>query len=454
MKIRAQRIPPESETVEWKKSLNEWKEIIETCAAFAATKGGRIFVGVAPDGRITGVQLGKGTLEDLANKIAQNTHPRLKPSLKTTPKSGKTLLILTVQPHSSKPVYALNQAFRRVGPTNQKLSPSEAADWHFQHRGRSWDETFLPEVHIKDLGAKKVREFLSRAQAERRWNVSPSTPMHQVLRQLGLLNNGKVTVAGNLLFAKHPQRAMVQSQVRCARFKGNDELVFLDMKVLDGTVIEQVDEAMSFVRRNIRSGAKIEGLYRKDLWEYPLDALREAIVNAVCHRDYASTGNVQIRIFDNRLEVSNPGALHSDLTIADLHRIHESKPRNKRIAHVLFLLRFIEQFGTGTRRMISDCTKAGLPEPEFESHANSFRLIFRKAPTGEEVGQGMGLDVRQKKAIEFILQHGKISREQYEKLVGTTTPTAKRRLAELVNRKILVRCGSSRIWWYELSSKS
>ncbi|MDD2710586.1 MAG: helix-turn-helix domain-containing protein [Verrucomicrobiae bacterium] len=446
------RIPSESETVEWKKSLAEWKDIVETCASFAAAKGGRIFVGVGPDGTIHGIQLGKGTVEDIANKIAQNTHPRLTPSLQTTAKNGQTILLLDVQPHSSRPVYAFNHAFRRVGATNQKLSPGEAADWHFQHRGITWDETVLSEVHVKDLDGGRVRDFLIRAQAERRWNVNPSTPLPQVLRQLHLLNNGKVTVAANLLFGKNPQWAMVQSQLRCARFKGNVELDFIDMKVLDGTVIAQVDEAMNFIKRNIRSGAEIKDVERKDLWEYPLDALREAVVNAVCHRDYASPGNVQIRIFDDRLEVWNPGGLPAGLTVEDLHRLHESKPRNKRLAHVFFLLRLVEQFGTGTRRIIADCVKTGLPEPEFESRADSFRVVFRKTPGFGEAGRERKLGDRQKRAIEYVLQHGKITREQYEKLVGTTKPTAKRDLAVLVKKGILRSRGSSRLVWYEMSA--
>jgi ATP-dependent DNA helicase RecG len=136
---------------------------------------------------------------------------------------------------------------------------------------------------------------------------------------------------------------------------------------VEGDIIVQVEEAVAFVKRHISMAAEIADLERKERWEYPLDAVREAVVNAVCHRDYASTGNVQVRVFDHGLEVWNPGSLPPGLSVADLRESHESKPRNKLIARVFFLVRYIEQFGTGTRRMIDDCLTAGLPEPEFHS---------------------------------------------------------------------------------------
>jgi len=119
---------------------------------------------------------------------------------------------------------------------------------------------------------------------------------------------------------------MLQSVLRCARFKGDDAVHFLDMKVIEGSVMDQVEEAMAFVRRNTSMAVKFEGkLERTEEWEYPLDAVREAITNAVCHRDYADTGNVQVRIFDHSLEIWNPGTLPAGLTVDDLRRNHESQ---------------------------------------------------------------------------------------------------------------------------------
>lgn len=447
-------MPAESESVELKRSLGEWKEVVETCAAFATAKGGRIYVGVTDDGRVVGIQIGKGTLEDLANKIAQNTVPKLVPAIATDMMGGDTVITVEVPEHPTKPVYAFGKPWRRSGRTNQVLSPNEAAELYLATRGITWDETTLPEASLQDISAEKVRSFLDRARSERRLNASADMPVEQVLRQLNLVRDGKITVAALLLFGKDPARLLAQSVLRCARFKGDDTVHFLDMKVIEGTVIEQVEEAMAFVRRNTSMAVKIEGkLERTERWEYPLDAVREAITNAVCHRDYADTGNVQVRIFDHGLEVWNPGALPAGLTVEDLRRNHESKPRNKLVARAFFLIRYIEQFGTGTGRMIEECRQAGIPEPQFESRASSFLVRFEKPVSLEERLGAMKLSERQLKGVQYVEKHGQITRKEYEAATGVPAATAKRDLSALVRSGILETRGSGRAVRYELSAQ-
>jgi ATP-dependent DNA helicase RecG len=366
-------IPPEGETVELKESLGEWKEIVKTCAAFATAHGGRIFIGVADDGRTVGVQIGKGTMEDLANKIAQNTVPKLVPAITTQQEQGQAVILVEVAESPTKPVTVFDRALRRSGRTNQVLSASEIAELYLSTRGVTWDQTARADATIDDIDAEKVRKFLSRAKTERQWEIDPRTPAEQTLRQLNLMHDGQLTIAALLLFGKNPQSFLVQAKVRCARFKGDDEVEFLDLKVIEGDIIGQVAEAMAFVRRNTSMAVKIDGkLERTEHWEYPLDAIREAITNAVCHRDYASSGNVQVRIFDHSLVVSNPGGLPSDLTVEDLRKPHESRPRNKLVADAFFLIKYIEQFGTGTRRMINDCGRLVYRNPNLSRTAPRF----------------------------------------------------------------------------------
>jgi len=243
---------------------------------------------------------------------------------------------------------------------------------------------------------------------------------------------------------------MPQSVLRCARFKGDDTVHFLDMKVIEGSVIDQVEEAMAFVRRNTSMAVKMEGKpERTEQWEYPLDAVREAITNAVCHRDYADTGNVQVRIFDHGLEVWNPGTLPAGLTVGDLRRNHESKPRNKLIARVFFLIRYIEQFGTGTGRMIEECRRAGMPEPQFEPRGSSFRVIFRKAIPVERRFAEAGLNERQVKALSLIAERGQITLAEYAQLVKMPKRTLQRDLQGLAKKGLLVKHGTGKATWYE-----
>ena len=447
-------IPPEGQTVERKESLGERREIVETCAAFASAQGGRIYIGVRDDGTVVGVQIGKGTLEGLANDIAQNTVPKLVPIITTAQEATVTVIVLEVAENPTKPVSAYGRAYRRSGRTNQVLSLDEAAEMYLQGRGRTWDYTVVPEAGLNDLDLGRVKRFVEHARAARRLEVKLDTPAERVLRQLKLVRDSKPSVAGVLLFGRSPTQFLPQATVRCARFKGETEGTFLDMQVVGETVIEQVEAVMEFARRNLTMAAKIEGaLERKETWEYPLEALREAVINAVCHRDYASAASVQLRIFDDRLEVWNPGGLPPELSVRDLRVSHASIPRNKLIADAFFLIGYVEQFGTGTQRMIDLLQQAGLPEPEFESREHFFRVLFRKPVPVEKQFAHSDLNGRQVIALRALEKSKRITRKQYEELTGASAVTAKRDLTDLVNKRVLVRRGATRNLWYELSGQ-
>lgn len=445
--------PPESETMEWKRSPGEWKEIVETCAAFATTKGGHILIGIEPDGTIRGLQIGKGTLEDLANKIAQNTNPRQTPSINISTHDDKTLIEIVVSESQFKPVYVFDHPYRRCGRTNQRLSIEEAMHVYLGSRGLTWDQTPLEGATSEDIAPAAVRQFLQVARTEREWNVSLDTPARQVLRQLSLLANNRPTVAAVLLFGRNPQQFLTQAVIRCGRFKGTDAVHFLDMEAIQGTIIEQVERAMAFVKRNIRMGVEIRDIRREEVWEYPLEGLREALINAVCHRDYASTANVQIRIFDDRLEIWNPGGLPDGMTVADLWRQHESRPRNRLLAQAFFLIKYVEQFGTGIQRILDDCHAKKLPEPVFEIQGQTFRAIFKPGKVAGKPGLETGLNERQKKALEIIRQHGRIQAGEYRKIGGIGQRQAVKDLNLMVKQGLIIRKGAGRSTTYILAGK-
>jgi ATP-dependent DNA helicase RecG len=225
------------------------------------------------------------------------------------------------------------------------------------------------------------------------------------------------------------------------------------MKVIQGSIIEQVEETLAFVKRNIRMAAEIKGLHREEKWEYPLEGLREAVVNAICHRDYDSSANVQIRIFDDRLEVWNPGELPEGMTVEDLRREHESKPRNKLIANAFFLIKYIEQFGTGIQRILDDCRAQQLPEPDFQVQGHTFRTVFKPRQTAVAAEEDAGRTNRQNIALNYTRQHGRITRSQYQEISGLPLHTAKRELARMVKAGLIIRYGSGRSYWYELRDR-
>lgn len=445
----------ESETVEFKRSTGETREIVETVSAFANTHGGTVLVGVTNAGEVAGVTIGKDTLESLANTIQQQTDPKVFPSLATTEIEGRTVIVLQVQESPLKPVLVGGRGYKRVGRSNHVLAGSELTRLSLESRRLSWDAGPLPEATLADIDPEALGQFLRRARQTRQVTLDPDVPVAEALEKLELLYQGELSRAATLLFGERPQRFFLQAEVRCGRFKGNRPLEFLDMKVIEGNVVAQVPAAMAFVKRHISMAAEIvpDQLERQERWEYPLDALREAVINAVCHRDYQDSGNVQVRIFDDRLEVWSPGLLPAGVTIEDLRRTHNSHPRNHRIAHAFFLIGYIERWGTGTLRMIEQCREAGLPDPEFAEQSGAFVVTFRKSKLTRAYLEGLGLNERQIAAVEYVKAHGRITNREYVELTEVSRRTATAELGALVDEEVLAPAGEGRARHYLLRAR-
>jgi len=443
----------ESETVELKQSPGEMQEILETVGAFANATGGAIIIGVARTGGISGVTLGKNTLEALANSIQQQTDPKVFPVLSTTEINGKTVIGLQVSASPIKPVLVQGRGFKRIGRSNHMLSSSELTRLFFESWDVSWDAGPIAETTIADLQEESIRRFLRHAQRERNMIIDADAPIAEVLEKLELLYQKQLSRAAVLLFGKRPQKFLLSAEIRCARFKGTEPLHFIDMKVIEGNIIDQVPAAMDFIQRHISMSAEIvpTQLERLERWEYPLDALREAIINAACHRDYQDRGHVQIRIFDDRLEVWSPGLLPPEITLADLNQPHNSRPRNHRIARAFFLNGYIEHWGTGTLRMIQLCKEAGSPKPEFAEMSGCFVVTFRKSRIDKKYHKAAVPIERQQQIIDYIRKNGRITGQNYAQLIDISKRTANRDLATLVKKGILRQVGKGKFSYFEFA---
>ena len=196
----------ESEKIEYKTSLTEWRDIVETVSAFSNTKGGTIQIGVHDNGKITGVDVGKNTIEKLANQIKQNTDPQSYPSIVVEEKNGKNIIVITVSESESKPVFAFGRAFKRVGRSNQRMGSEEIRKYSIQTSKIYWDEQICKEPSLKDIDGEKVKRFLEKARFERRLDISPDISVKEALERLYLLRDNRLTNAAVLLFGKNPQR--------------------------------------------------------------------------------------------------------------------------------------------------------------------------------------------------------------------------------------------------------
>jgi len=191
---------------------------------------------------------------------------------------------------------------------------------------------------------------------------------------------------------------------------------------------------MDFIHKNINVRFFMTGEpAREQIWEYPLEALREALINAVCHRDYTIPSNTEVRIYDDKLIVWSPGGLPSGITLADLYKPHSSILRNRGIAKILYDIGWIEQWGSGIDKMRTACRKAGIPEPQFEED-QGFRVIFMKNIYTEEYLRNFDLNERQIRAVRYVKERGKITNREYRKMTGLSDEGARVDLNELVGK--------------------
>ena len=263
-------------------------------------------------------------------------------------------------------------------------------------------------------------------------------------RGVSLLDGGEPSHAAVLLFGHNPQRFLLSSEVKCLHFHGTEvRKPIPSYQVYKGTAFELVDQALDFVMSKIarRVGTRALGPAVPVDYELPREAVAEAIVNAVAHRDYASNASVQVMLFADRLEVWNPGELPPPLTVERLRRPHPSIPHNPLIADPLFLARYIERAGTGTLDMIARLREAGLPEPEFRQDGGTFVQALWRHWLTSDVLASLDLSERQKKAIDFVRANARIGNAEYQRLAGVTKKTASRDLDDLVEKGVFERSG-------------
>jgi ATP-dependent DNA helicase RecG len=309
---------------------------------------------------------------------------------------------------------------------------------------------------LDDIDAEAVAVFVRRARAERQFPLPADAPLTTVLVHLNLLCNHQPTHAALLLFGRQPQRFTPAAEVRCMHFHGTEiQRPVPYYQIFKGPLFEQVDRATDFALGVLNRGVGTRALSNQApvTYEIPPDVIREAIVNAIAHRDYTSAAAVQVAVFADRVEIWNPGLLPPPLTPERLLRPHSSMAHNPRIAEALFLTRYIEKYGTGTIMMIRQLREHALPEPDFAQREGVFIVTLWRDALTDKVLAGLDLNERQRKAIAYIKERGNISNAVYQKLAGGARRTALRELAELVRHGVVVLVGSGRGAHYTVAAK-
>lgn len=306
---------------------------------------------------------------------------------------------------------------------------------------------------LDDLDRKAVANFVNLARSERQFPLPVKSPLETVLTHLHLLCEGQPTNASLLLFGRDPQRFLPSAELRCMHFHGTEiQRPVPFYRIFKGNVFEQVDMAVDFVmsKLNRSVGTRAESIQAPVRYEIPAEVVREAIVNAVAHRDYTSAGAVQVSVFADRVEVWNPGTLPAPLTTESLRQPHGSIPRNHRLCEALFLARYIEKYGTGTLMMIRESLAHNLPEPDFAQRGGEFTIALWRDWLTTEVIESLRLNDRQIACLNVLKAQQRIMTMEYQHLVRCSRRTAARDLHELLNKGVIQRQGSGRSAHYVL----
>ncbi|MDX9785163.1 MAG: ATP-binding protein [Desulfobacterales bacterium] len=367
----------ESETVEFKKGFD--RETIETLSAFANTHGGRVFVGVSDTGQVSGVEVGKETLQNWVNQAKLSTANSLIPDADVLTIKAKTIVLLSISEYPIKPVACRGKYFKRINNANHQMTISEVVNEHLKSINTSWDCT-IDELHSEaDLSLDKVQAFVARISRAQKSEIheDPLT----MLRKLELLRDGRITRAAFLLFAAGETSL---STIELGRFQ--TPILIKDGARLQTDLISEVEGVMAFIKKHISKAYIITGEpQREERWEYPLEALREIVINAIVHRDYASTSDSIVKIFDDRIEIFNPGALPTGITVEKLLTgDYVSSVRNRKIADMFKEIGLVEKYGTGIQRMLREFETYGLPMPKFEEIGPGFRVTAYNKPALEQ----------------------------------------------------------------------
>jgi len=347
----------EGAMLEYKESFSP--SLARDLAAFANSSGGKILLGVRDDGKVVGVR-DSNHLRAQIQDIARNCDPPIRILVEAV---GK-VVVITVRESENKPVQCREGFFWRQGGSTQKLSRDEIRDFFRSEGAIRFDLAVCPKFRYpEDFDREKFDAWISQSHITPRRKIDDILVNIEVAERTGkrfLFRN-----AGVLFFAKDVRHFFPQAYITCLLAKGIDKVNILDRKDFAGGLVSDIEESLRFIERNTRTGYRIEKLRREDVPEYPMRALREAITNAVMHRDYFEAGaNVFVEIYDGRIEISNPGGLPKGLNREELGT--RSVRRNPLIADLLHRIALIEKAGTGIRRMLEDARKHKCPEPKFK----------------------------------------------------------------------------------------
>ena len=387
----------ESETLEFKSTTGARREAAATTCAMLNQRGGHVLFGVTPEGAPVGQQVSERTIEEVSAELGRIDPPAFPTVERVHVAAAREIVMVGVSPGPARPYQYRGTAYRRVGNTTKAMPADEYNRVPFErmHGDQRWENQPAAGWSVADLDPAEIRRTVDEASRRGRLSDPGTREPVELLRGLGLYRDGVLWRAAVALFgdAQRVEFEMPQCRLRVARFRGLDRTEFLDNRQFYGNAFTLLNAAERYLRETLPIAARIEAcrLDRIDEPLYPTLAMREALANALCHRDYAiGGGSVGVAVYDDRLEVTSSGTLHFGLTPEKLFAPHESLPWNPLIARTFYRRGLIEEWGRGTLKMAEATASAGLPHPEIEDAGGCVTVRFRRGtPAAGRVG-GLG----------------------------------------------------------------
>ena len=420
---------PESQNIEYK---TIWKdEYLKWICGFANAQGGTIFIGKDDSGNIVGVNNAKKLLEDLPNKITTVLGIVAEVNLHETEQGDYIEIVVEPQPN---PVSCMGEYHYRSGSTKQELKGAALDKFLLGKQGKHWDGVPVPHVTVTDLKQETFDFFRKKGVKSNRLSEDVLTDSNELLlNNLKLTDGDYLKRAAVLLFHPDPEKFVTNAYVKIGFFESDSDLRFQDE--VHGNLFEQVEKTMELLfTKYIKAMTSYDDIYRIETFEYPKEAIREALLNAIAHKDYTGATPIQISVYKDKIMIWNYGELPENWTIDTLQKKHSSIPHNPDISNAFFRIGYIEAWGRGIRKMNEQCAAAGLPQPLYYYESSGFWVVFRKDLFNEEDLQAKGLNPRQIKAVMYVKEKGKITNKEYQEINQVSKRTANTDLSELVHK--------------------
>lgn len=399
-------------------------------------------------------------MDGIANAVSDSCTPQIIPDIEPQTIEGKTVIVVSVEAGKNRPYYFKSKGkehgtYIRIAGTSRQAFPEKIKELEMEGARISWDELTCVGYPVSEEVTEKLCQDIENFR--KKAGMAEHSVKKEQLINWKILKQGEGKLLATNAYALLTSDYFPFSKTQCAVFKGTDRAVFLDKREFTGPIYLQIEEAVDFVLRNIRLGATIDGLVRKEKFELPPEAIREMIINAHCHRNLLDESCIQVAVYDDRLEVTSPGGLYNGLTYEEIMSGH-SKIRNKGIANIFSQMGLVEAWGSGIKRIFNAAKDYGLPKPEFQEFDNMFRVeLFRNAsPMVQNIGEASEkfknpeLNETQGKILKLLWENNQLSAAKLAEKIGVASRNIESNIKKLKEDGFLIRHGSPKSGYWEV----